>query len=459
MTETERSDRHEFEALVRSHQAQVCAVAYAVLRDRATSQEVAQDAFLVAWRDRAAMKPNVRWICGIARNLARNAARRRRETPMPDDPVSPARDARDQLITREDATRAEDALANLPERYREAVVLYYGGDESIADVAGALGISQDSARQRVHRGRERLRDLLQIVETTLRETRPTAAFTAACVAAWTAGKAVPAHAATMPKRPLVPAIGAGVFVLAASAAIAVGVTRGRQHNVQPTSTTSTASEPRAALHRRFPASPRPVLPGVLPRNSFAIGPSPAAASGSSSTPVPSPKLVDFNFRMAPLEDLMRVFRNVLETPIWVAYEPDAKIDINTHGQRPAIAVLDEILDNAGANRAEVAAIQIVSDGRTDASVFGGEHVTLSLRNVPLNYVLDALEPKLGMPIGRFGSEVIPGTVDQDGNPLVEQSPPVTLELHDVPAGAALEQALLQTGVGYQLTTGFIILPR
>lgn len=156
---------------------------------------------------------------------------------------------------------------------------------------------------------------------------------------------------------------------------------------------------------------------------------------------------------------MRVFRNVLETPIWVAYEPDAKIDINTHGQRPAIAVLDEILDNAGANRAEVAAIQIVSDGRTDASVFGGEHVTLSLRNVPLNYVLDALEPKLGMPIGRFGSEVIPGTVDQDGNPLVEQSPPVTLELHDVPAGAALEQALLQTGVGYQLTTGFIILPR
>src|SRR5690242_14916185 len=98
MTETERSDRQEFEALVRRHQAQVCAVAYAVLRDRARSEEVAQDAFLIAWRDRATVMPSARWICGIARNLARNATRRRREAPMTDDPATPARDPRDELI-------------------------------------------------------------------------------------------------------------------------------------------------------------------------------------------------------------------------------------------------------------------------------------------------------------------------------------------------------------------------
>jgi len=461
MTETERSDRQDFEALVRRHQAQVCAVAYAVLRDRGRAEEVAQDAFLIAWRDRAAVTPSVGWICGIARNLARNVARRRREVPMTDDPVTSARDARDQLITREDAARAETALARLPEKYREAIVLYYGAEESIADVASALGISQDSARQRVHRGRERLRDQLANVETTLRATRPTAAFTAACVAAWTAGKPVPAHAAAIPRRALVPAIAAAALVLAAGVAVAVTVSTGRrQAPAQPIPAASPSTDPRAALHRRFAASPRPVLPGLLPRGTFALAqPLSANASGAATAAPPVPKVVDLDFQQAPFVDLMALFRNELDVPIWVAYETDARVDINTHGKRPALEVLDEVLDKANANREEVAALAIVPGGRTDAAVLGGEPVTLSFRNTPLNLVLDALEPKLGMPIGRLGVEVLPGQTDEQGNPAAEASPPITLDLHGVPAGAALQEVLIQAGVGYELTTGFVILPR
>ena len=158
-------------------------------------------------------------------------------------------------------------------------------------------------------------------------------------------------------------------------------------------------------------------------------------------------------------DLMKAFRNELDAPIWVAYETDARVDINTHGKRPTLEVLDEVLDKAKANREEVAAIAIVPGGRTDAAVLGGERVTLSLHNTPLNFVLDLLEPKLGMPIGPLGTEVLPGQTDEQGNPAAEASPPVTLELHDVPAGAALQAALIQVGVGYVLTTGFVILPR
>ncbi|NVB82433.1 MAG: RNA polymerase sigma factor [Kofleriaceae bacterium] len=456
MTETERSDRQEFEALVRRHQAQVCGVAYAVLRDRSRAEEVAQDAFLIAWRDRAASTPSARWLCGIARNLARNAARRRRESSMTDDPASPARDARDELIDREDAARADAALARLPDKYREAVVLYYGGDESIADVASALGISEDSARQRVHRGRARLRDLLATVETALRATRPTAAFTAACVAAWSAGK--PAHAATMPKRPLVPLIGAGFVVLAAGVAT-VATSRDGQHvdRMQTASRTSSTTDPRAALHRRFGASPRPLAPGALPRNVLAIGTPTGAASSAPS--LSTAKLVELDFQAAPFADLMSLFRNELEVPIWVAYETDATIDINTHGKRPAIDVLDEVLGMANANREEVAAIRVVPGGRTDAVLLGGETVSLSIHSIPLNFVLDLLEPKLGMPIGRLGTEVLPGQTDGEGRPVVEQSPLVSLEVQDVSAGAALQQALTQAGVGYELTTGFVILPQ
>jgi hypothetical protein len=76
------------------------------------------------------------------------------------------------------------------------VVLYYRGNASVAEVASTLGISETAARQRVHRGRERLKAALAAVETTLRATRPGPAFTAACIAAL-ATRGAPAEAASV----------------------------------------------------------------------------------------------------------------------------------------------------------------------------------------------------------------------------------------------------------------------
>ena len=85
---------------------------------------------------------------------------------------------------------------------------------------------------------------------------------------------------------------------------------------------------------------------------------------------------------------------------------------------------------------------------------------VSFRNAPLNYVLTAIEPKLAMPIGRVGIQIPPGAavVEPDGTQSGDPSPPVSLELHDVSAGMVLEQALNQVGLGYEMTTGFVILP-
>src|SRR5436190_23583090 len=82
---------HDFAGLVARYQGAVCAVAYSVLRDRARSEEVAQDAFLLAWQKLPGMSPAPAlpgWVCGIARNLARNAARRRKETEMMTEPAA-----------------------------------------------------------------------------------------------------------------------------------------------------------------------------------------------------------------------------------------------------------------------------------------------------------------------------------------------------------------------------------
>src|SRR5438876_4858567 len=68
-----------FESLVRRHQSVVCAVAYNACGDLTLSEDVAQETFWAAWREPSALADPGRlraWLCGIARNLGKNARRR-----------------------------------------------------------------------------------------------------------------------------------------------------------------------------------------------------------------------------------------------------------------------------------------------------------------------------------------------------------------------------------------------
>src|SRR5687768_6347403 len=249
-----------FEELVVRYQSVVCAVAYAVLRDRARSEEVAQDAFLIAWQKLPAMTPPPAmpgWLCGIARNLAANAARRREETAMETEPTT-SQTPLDAVLDHEADELARRALATLKDHDREAVVLYYRGNASIVDVATTLGITETAARQRVHRGRERLRSALGAVETTLRATRPGPAVTAACVAALATRGTVASAAAATTTRGTAPAALGVAAVIGLVGAVAVA---------QSTATPSSEPELRAAIvvpeptgsSRAQPATGKPLL--------------------------------------------------------------------------------------------------------------------------------------------------------------------------------------------------------
>lgn len=235
----------EFEALVRQHQAAVCATAFAMLRDRARSEEIAQDAFLVAWKKLPELSPPPAmpaWICGIARNLARNALRKHREVAMTDSTPEPSATTTplDATLSREQMDLASRALATLSDDDREVVVLYYRADESISAVASALDIAEPAARKRLQRTRERLRDALSAVESTLRQTRPGPAFTVACVAALAAGRAVDASASTGEAA----SAAKPALLLAAAAVLVVGgafAVRTATHSATSSSTTSAGS--------------------------------------------------------------------------------------------------------------------------------------------------------------------------------------------------------------------------
>lgn len=186
-----RGERDAFGRLIERHLDAVWAVSYSSTRDRALSDDVAQDTFVAAWRqlDRLREVGRVRaWLCGIARNLARKARRRAgRERPAADVAADVATDASDgayaAMAAAETSRLVGRALDELPASYREVLVLYYQHEQSIREVASALGIGEDAAMQRLTRGRRLLAThVVDVVEGALTERRPRKALVAGVLA-------------------------------------------------------------------------------------------------------------------------------------------------------------------------------------------------------------------------------------------------------------------------------------
>ena len=189
-----RDDRQAFEELVRRHQSVVSAVAYNGCGDLTQSEDIAQETFWAAWRERAALLDPTRlrsWLCGIARNLARNSNRRAAKAASQLDesaePMATTREPADEAVSREEETLVWEALAEIPDNYREPLILFYREQQSVSEVAEALDLSSDAVKQRLSRGREMLREqVAAVVEGTLRRSRPQAGFTVAVMAGLTA---------------------------------------------------------------------------------------------------------------------------------------------------------------------------------------------------------------------------------------------------------------------------------
>jgi RNA polymerase sigma factor (sigma-70 family) len=183
-----------FEEFVRRHQAAVASVAYCICGDVTLSEDIAQEAFLAAWQTSENLREPQKsraWVCGIARNLANGEIRRTRRHIVSlqtlhsdDEPTSDLPDMADSIVRAEEESIVWKSLEEIPANYRESLILYYRENQSITSIAQTLEITEDTARQRLSRGRELLRhQVAAMIEGALVKTKPSAAFTASVMAA------------------------------------------------------------------------------------------------------------------------------------------------------------------------------------------------------------------------------------------------------------------------------------
>jgi RNA polymerase sigma-70 factor (ECF subfamily) len=164
-------DGDAFRALVDAYKHRVFGLALRIVRSREEAEEVAQDAFLRAWRALPAFRGDARfstWLYRIVMRRAMDSAaaiRRRRAREIEIDGVD-AGDMEDTgntggpLVEDARARRLEALIARLPEGQRTVVTLYYYQDRSIEEVARALSIPDGTVKTHLHRARAALRAAL-----------------------------------------------------------------------------------------------------------------------------------------------------------------------------------------------------------------------------------------------------------------------------------------------------------
>jgi len=157
-------DVSSFEEIVRRWQNPLVNLAYRFCRDRGRAEDMAQEAFLRAyrglkqWRKEAVFST---WLFAVATNFYRSELRRipaRCTLPLDDvaDPVDPhPYDGGLEDHDRDQAVRR--AIFTLPAKYREALILFYFHDMDVPAAARSLGLPEGTVKARLSRGREILR--------------------------------------------------------------------------------------------------------------------------------------------------------------------------------------------------------------------------------------------------------------------------------------------------------------
>jgi RNA polymerase sigma-70 factor (ECF subfamily) len=152
-----------FDGIVRRWQGPLVNMAWRYCRDRGRAEEMAQEAFVRAWRGLGAWRRESSfstWLFAVAANVFRSELKRFPSVNVPlEEAAEPSRPA-GQLSELEEKSRDEavrQAVLALPKRYREPVVLFYFHEMDVAAAAQTMRLPEGTVKARLARARALLR--------------------------------------------------------------------------------------------------------------------------------------------------------------------------------------------------------------------------------------------------------------------------------------------------------------
>lgn len=165
--------REAFALLLPRYRDKVFRLIFSMLRDRALAEDCTQDVLLRVWKALpgfAGQSQLSTWIYAIAKNGALSEIRKRKPTVSLDQ--NDDEDGYNPAVAALAAPEADDSatvsvgqmLDQLPERYRQAVILFYMEDKSYEQTATSLGLPLGTVKALLHRARKRLIELTKEAE-------------------------------------------------------------------------------------------------------------------------------------------------------------------------------------------------------------------------------------------------------------------------------------------------------
>ena len=179
MLRVKGGDLRAFEDLVNKYKQPVTNLIYRMLGDAAEAEDLAQSVFVQVYKAADRYRVSAKfttWLFTIARNLCLNEIRRRSrhpaeslDAPHPeyeDQPRHQFEDAKtdsppDALLQGELEQKIQQALSELPESQRIAILLCRQDELSYEEIARVLGCSLSATKSLIHRGRETLKQKLK----------------------------------------------------------------------------------------------------------------------------------------------------------------------------------------------------------------------------------------------------------------------------------------------------------
>ncbi|MCA9933960.1 MAG: sigma-70 family RNA polymerase sigma factor [Ardenticatenaceae bacterium] len=171
LEQARKGDKAAFGQLIEAYQGPVFNLAYRMLNNAGEAEEAAQEAFIRAYTRLETYNPAHKfstWMLSITSNYCIDLIRKRRalllsiDEPLPPHPALHSDNAKGpeaQLMLSEQQETVQALLQELPEDYRQAVVLRYWYDLSYDEIADVMDTSVSAIKSRLFRARRQLADV------------------------------------------------------------------------------------------------------------------------------------------------------------------------------------------------------------------------------------------------------------------------------------------------------------